>query len=241
MPKLTKQFSDPTSLNSQEEIRILMVVDPCGDLPDAQKECLRIEKELKNSPISDLLNIELLDSSLTPTDIRLKMRDGAFHIIHYAGHVIHHYPGKKPGWLLEGDIDEPNTWKILDNKVLETLWKGKNAPILVFANACNSGRAFQVDVEYSAYHKGFDALAHSLLRAGISHYIGTIWPVPEIEATIDFASAFYRDFFAGTTISQSVHAARNYCAKKYSEEDLTWARYVLFGDPLFRLVDPFLH
>lgn len=35
-----------------------------------------------------------------------------------------------------------------------------------------------------------------------------------------------------TTVSQAMLMARNACAKKFSEEDLTWARYVLFGDPL---------
>lgn len=35
-----------------------------------------------------------------------------------------------------------------------------------------------------------------------------------------------------TTVSQAMLTAQDIHAKKFGEEDLTWARYVLFGDPL---------
>ncbi len=74
-------------------------------------------------------------------------------------------------------------------------------------------------------------LAQGFLGAGIGNYIGTVWNSPDNDATISFAKVFYQQFLSGYTVSQAILAARNFCATAYGEEDLTWARYVLFGDP----------
>ena len=155
------------------------------------------------------------------------------HVLHFAGHaVLSERRGDlgQSGWLLEGSIEAPTDF--LRASSLEGFWS-EAAPLVVFANACVSGRGSAESLRQRAYSDGALGLAQAFLSAGVENYLGTVWESPDNEATIEFASAFYREFFAGNTIGRAVRAAREFCGGESGDEDLTWARYVLFGDPSF--------
>src|SRR5262249_6888636 len=108
-------------------------------------------------------------------------------------------------------------------------------PFLFFANACGSAQANQEALEQRVYVDAATGLGQAFLSSGVGNYIGTLWSAPDQGGTLDFAVEFYRWFLSGCTVSRAIRAARDFCVHKHGEEDLTWARYVLFGDPLSRI------
>ena len=75
-------------------------------------------------------------------------------------------------------------------------------------------------------------------KAGAANVLGTSLAPPKSDATIDFAVAFYTHWLQGRAISQAVLEARRHLHATHGLEDLTWARYVLFGDPFTTLPRP---
>jgi serine/threonine protein kinase len=234
-PKL-RSLSCPSSYRLDGEIRVLIVANPSGDLPGASHECERLIKEFESSPLSSRLKIEVADQTDDAFSIRSKMR--RCQILHYAGHAI--FADKsgdltRCGWLLKGNPHFPSAGDLLRAGALNGFWS-ESPPLLVFANACRSGqgsaRAYQQLVTADAAM----GLAQAFLGAGVGNYIGTVWESPDDDSTVEFASAFYRDFFSGRSVGDSVVSARNHCTHLFGEEDLTWARYALFGDPLSHIL-----
>jgi serine/threonine protein kinase len=234
-PKL-RSLSCPSSYRLDGEIRVLIVANPSGDLPGASKECSRLIEEFKDSPLSGRLKIEIADENDSAFSLRSKMR--RCQILHYAGHAVFADRGgdlTRCGWLFKGNPQYPNSGDLLRAGALSGFWS-ESPPLLVFANACRSGqgsaRAYQQRVTADAAM----GLAQAFLGAGVGNYIGTVWESPDDDGTVEFASAFYRDFFSGRSVGDSVVSARNHCAQLFGEEDLTWARYALFGDPLSHIL-----
>lgn len=230
-PKLVRRIPPLLELGVDEKIRVLLIVNPCGDLPGARKEGARLTREFAASPLASRLEVVVVDHSFDSFTLRTKMRQS--HIIHYAGHAVFsekHGDLSSSGWLLKGDIHTPESGDLLRASALGDFWT-ERTPLLIFANACVSGRAGVEVLQRRVHSDAAMGLAQAFLAAGIGNYIGTVWESPDDETTIEFASAFYREFFSGRTVSQAILAARNFCAAKFGEEDLTWARYVLFGDP----------
>jgi hypothetical protein len=234
-PKL-RSLSCPSSYRLDGEIRVLIVANPSGDLPGASNECKRLINEFEGSPLSSRLKIDVADQTDDAFSIRSKMR--RCQILHYAGHAIFADKGgdlTRCGWLLKGNPQYPGSGDLLRAGALSGFWS-ESPPLLVFANACRSGqgsaRAYQQLVTADAAM----GLAQAFLGAGVGNYIGTVWESPDDDSTVEFASAFYRDFFSGRSVGDSVVSARNHCTHLFGEEDLTWARYALFGDPLSHIL-----
>jgi len=241
-PRLLRQLSHlQSTIESEEKIRVVIVSDTCGDLPGAKEECERLQQEFASCSIADKLVVDLVDDSHNLFDLQSRML--RCHILHYAGHAVFsekHGDLSRSGWFFKGDIQgytegdaqAIKSADLLHASALEDFWSGHTPPFLVFANACNSGRGSPETLNRKRVHS--DAamgLAQAFLSAGVGNYVGTAWESPDEQTTSEFAVAFYHEFFAGRTVSQALQMAREMCLEKYGEEDLTWARYVLFGDP----------
>ncbi|MBD3340217.1 MAG: protein kinase [Candidatus Lokiarchaeota archaeon] len=231
LPKLLRREPKNHLMETDEKINVLIISNPSGDLQGAEEESKQLVKEFEKALLFKKIDIQIVNDKDDLFTIRSKMR--RCHIIHYAGHAIFsemHGDMSKSGLFLRGDFNDPESGDLLRASALEELWEDC-APTLIFANACVSGRSSVGSIKNRVSSDSALGLAQAFLSAGIENYIGTVWNAPDNEATISFACKFYKNFFSGNTISQSMLSARNHCLEKYGEEDLTWARYILFGDP----------
>src|SRR5262249_34621146 len=73
------------------------------------------------------------------------------------------------------------------------------------------------------------------LLAGVPNYIGTFWVVHD-EESVSFAAAFYGSVASGASLGAALQHARQVSLADQHQEHLTWASYVLYGDPAVRLL-----
>src|SRR5206468_895565 len=101
-------------------------------------------------------------------------------------------------------------------------------PYVVFANSCGSARTARwEDHEDRTYE-----LVRAFLGGGVKCYVGSLAGILD-RPSQEFALAFYTQFLAlRKEIGEALHAARLQL-KATRESDLTWASYVLYGDPTF--------
>jgi serine/threonine protein kinase len=219
--------ADHHGLARESRIRLLIIEDPDGDLNGARAECHRLREQFKWSPLSDRIDVDTVGAATDPLAMHRKILEAD--IVHFAGHghFDEKYTEDSGLSLGAGEI-------LTGGEVLNGFWL-KKRPFLIFANACDSGRNNQQALRQRVYSDAATGLGQAFLASGVSNYIGALWKAPDGNATIDFAVEFYRWFLSGCTVSQAIQAARDSCFSKYGEEDLTWARYVLFGHPLNRI------
>jgi CHAT domain-containing protein len=234
-PRLLRAPTSTQRAGDDGKLRVLLVADPSGDLEGATHECNQVGRILEEGPLADRLTVELVDASTDSFTLRSKMR--RCHILHFAGHGVYAArPGdlSQTGWLVRGRMDALESADVLRASALDGFWTDA-APRLVFANACDSGRGNHEAAHRRPHSDAAIGLAQAFLAAGVDSYVGTIWQAPDDETTIAFARTFYEELVAGRTVSQALMMARNKSAAQFGDEDLTWARYVLFGDPLTQL------
>jgi hypothetical protein len=139
-----------------------------------------------------------------------------YDIIHFAGHASD--PQElKGGWILaDGSVVDPSAAMagLID------------PPLLVFANACSSSPGSRAGENTDA--------ARAVMRAGASAYLCTLWKLHD-QGSWAFSTAFYRSLTGGNTLGRAVTAART---ALMGAHPITWANYVLYGDPARRFVPP---
>ena len=122
--------------------------------------------------------------------------------------------------------DTPNASRILlRDQSFEPVFleqhAGRFAAPLVFLNACRTdGQA--------PLYTTVEGWASSFLRAGAGAFIGSLWEVSDISASM-YAQAFYQAALGGHTLGESARRARE--AIRDNPGDPTWLAYALYGDP----------
>ena len=201
-------------------LRMLVLADPRGDLPQSAREGILLRDELDR--YSDLITVNLKSSRIDRNYILSRIRD--YDIVHYAGHAD--YDTQSP---------EDSGWLLADGKLkaveIKNLSGRKPMPALVFANGCQSGQTEAWSIEEN-YEERIFGLANAFLVSGVQHYIGTFWEILD-EPGREFALAFYQELLAGATIGEAVKEARKHLINKYGEETIVWASYMLYGDPSY--------
>jgi len=200
-------------------LNMLIVADPESNLISASIEGIAL------CEIADQLNGGVsakLDGELTFEEISNSIK--FYDIFHFAGHAEYDMNNfENCGLKL--------TNSILSASKVEDLSKlSQNAmPCLVFSNACQSARTLKQENTNTTSSPPFN-LASAFIFAGVNHYIGTFWEILD-EPSSDFALEFYRHFFSGKSIGQSVTFARNKLKEKYGRHSIGWASYLIYGDP----------
>ncbi len=210
--------------------RALVLCDPRGDLIGSYYEGLTLRDELAQAASWE---VDLRSSEVGMADVRRLLRE--YDLVHFAGHaepglvdatVPDVAPAERGWWLRDG---------VLGPSAIRELAGGRRFPRLVFSNACRSaGDATRVgDGGLAAA-----GLAGAFLEAGVEHYVGTVFDVPDEPASL-FALTFYRtlrsDPRAG--LGEAVRAARQALAERYGPDSIYWASWVLYGAPAARLED----
>lgn len=209
-----------------DRLRLLLVVNPTGDLPGAEKEGDRIKGLLGGDPAFQV--DELRRGEATWSAVRARFRSGDYDVIHYAGHAFFDpHSRSRSGILCHGR-------QVLSGRDLVHLEK---LPALVFFNACEAARVR--GGENTEMGEGGEpnirrlernvGLAEAFLRAGVGNYVGTYWPVGD-DAAVQFAHVFYRSLVSGSSVGDALQEGRR---RVLQLESVDWADYVHYGSPEF--------
>lgn len=220
----------------KERLRVLIIADPTEDLEWARIEGEGLYDSLNTEIGPDLIDVQfMVGKRITKLNLLSALKDRD--VIHYAGHVYTEDDPRESGWLLYGD-------KMLRAREIE---KSGYTPHLVFSNSClsapsragNSGSSnMGTDASGDAHYNRFNDIAGAFLKAGIGNYIGTHWEIKDNRRTYDFALHFYRSIFEEKTVGEALFDARNHARRSFPSFDLTWANYLLHGNPMARVFRP---
>jgi class 3 adenylate cyclase/tetratricopeptide (TPR) repeat protein len=200
-------------------LKILLIADPKGNLPASKTEGISIQKELNRSGSPNTLSADLYSQEVSAEFLRSRLKD--YELLHYAGHFDYVPDDPSQSGLLLAD------GKFEVGRFLG-LARDFSLPSLVFSNACQSGRTGTWSTGERLY-----SFANALLTAGVRHYIGGTSDLFD-RLSAAFAEGFYRQLVANQAIGEAVRQARIKSIRRFGEENLAWASYVLYGDPSFR-------
>jgi serine/threonine protein kinase/WD40 repeat protein len=197
-----------------EKSAILIASNPTGDLSAASWEgetlahLLEQEANAELTWLNNRTNLRTLKAWLPKTDL-----------LHYCGHgASNDSPDGKPGWeLVDARFTDDELRKIWD--------RGQSLPLLVFNNACFGA---ETAVE------GRATFAESFLKRGCPHYIGVRSKVIDRRGS-EFAHRFYHHVLNRRAIGTALRLARLEVRSNQEADHLTWAQYVLYGDPTMGL------
>jgi CHAT domain-containing protein len=204
------------SRETENKLRIALVIDPTETLPAAAKEA-----QLKEA-LERLGRVDVYRGKSVDMLSGMRLFGQGYDIIHFAGHA-------------EFDADNPNESSLgfADGKlkayhIKEMIEKSGVIPRLVFVNACTSAReSVETELDYHGYK--IRGLASLFLHAGVSGYVGTTWTIFDESAQF-LAAEFYAGILGGEPIGMALTEARRKTFERYPD-DLSWASFVLYGDP----------
>ncbi len=219
-----------------QEVNVLLVSNPTGDLPGAEAEAEAILKALASHP-RFRVDPSLRGNAATREAVLAKLATGTFDIVHYSGHAYFDPKDRGTcGLLCAGE-------QVLTGRDIEGIAR---LPFLMVLNACQSavqrsrprggaatgtGTAVPGQRTRSAPR----TIAETMLCSGIANFIGTYWPVSD-EGACKFALGFYAALLEDRPLGEAMLAGR---AAIKRERDQTnegdRANYILYGNRAARL------
>jgi len=210
--------------NAKDNLNMLIIADPTEDLEWARKEGENLYDYLSTNFPEKKLQIELI-SGRKITKLSLLNAIVGKDLIHYSGHLHYTNDSQENGWILYNN-------KIIHAREIQQ--SGAN-PELIFSNSCISGRDLEMSDNPDSWYENF---ASSFLKTGRTNYIGSIWELPDTEQTLQFTLQFYDILFNGEPVGLALQNARQYARKSFTVNDITWASYLLMGNPMTRIFQP---
>lgn len=221
-----------------DRLRILMVIDPLGDLAGARKEGARLKADLAGNEFTVIKHLE--NETATKENLKAVLAGQPFDILHYAGHSgFNRENARFSGLLLHGEEYFTGA---------DVLALAQFPPVVIF-NSCEAARIRRRDpvllgksakeeargVPTAVIEKirnrdaahGALSIAEAFLIAGVQHYVGTFWPVNDDAAAI-FGKVLYDHLSAGETMGKAITEAR-VALEKDGQPD--WANYIHYGNP----------
>jgi hypothetical protein len=222
---------------SKPEKRFMLIsADPMGDLQSVEKEIEIIETALKQK---NGVSVETIKNITRKKFKELLLDCHNYDVIHYAGHA--HFDSINPEqsslFLCHEKGVEPNSQNLLSSKNCLDLMKGQP---LIFLNACQTAGVApepiptpKLEDDYVFYSPA-EGLASAFIYGGALGCVGSLWRIYDQKAA-EFAIHFYEYIINGETIGDAMCQARKDLRQAHPE-DLTWAAFILYGHPTFRLV-----
>jgi len=213
----------PASTIRQEprkSLRVLVIADPTESLPEAGAEADHLSLLLDDIPGVEVTLIGGKGARKIPLLAALQDHD----VVHFAGHS--HYDPENPG---------KSGWRLHEGILTASeISKLSRPPLLVFSNSCQAGASAEWSRGYRYEGQAF-GIGSAFLLAGVKNYIGTFWVVHDEESVL-FASSFYQGLVTGLSLGDALLRARHTIIAQRGWQGLTWASYMLYGDPAFSLL-----
>jgi len=208
----------PRAREERAELRVLVIADPAEDLPQAALEGERLCTLLDDVPGLAVTLLAGRSVRRIPLLAALQEHD----VVHFAGHS--HFDAATPS---------DSGWRLADGVLTAgELAKLRPPPLIVFSNSCEAATsaAWQGGAGYDGHAFG---VGSAFLIAGVPNYVGTFWVVHDAES-VTFATAYYRTLATGGSLGAALAAARRAVVDAHGARSLTWASYLLYGDPAAR-------
>ncbi|MBF0497797.1 MAG: CHAT domain-containing protein, partial [Deltaproteobacteria bacterium] len=199
-------------------LKMLVAVDPSGDLSSAQAEGQLIKTGMDR--VWGKIQCELWNKDITQE--RVKQHIEEYDLVHYAGHADYNqFNPSLSGWMLQDG-------KLITSDIVD-LAQTVTLPALVFSNSCQSGQtsAWQAD---DLIKNRIHGLADAFLMSGVQHYVGAFWNVYD-RPSADFAMEFYSGLVKGMPVGQALRQARLKIIERHGMGEAVWAGYILYGSP----------
>jgi CHAT domain-containing protein len=210
--------------------QFLLIANPTLDLSEAEREVDTVVAALEENWKEQITVTVLRGKQATGRTVNQLLRSERFDVIHYSGHAFF------------DDNDPDYSGLLLYNREIffaQKIRRLLGGRPLVFLNACESARSANEERSASAldYHlqKPAQGLAASFVYGGALGCLGSLWPINDLRAA-RFAIEFYNLVLDGHMIGEAMRRAR-VRIKSDSPNEITWAAFVLYGDPTYRLVD----
>jgi len=202
--------------------KMLILANPTNDLKSAYLEGVYIKNQFDRK--RNELSIDFKSTCIDMLYVKKNLRD--YDIVHFAGHCEYDtaHP-KNTGWVL-------NDGRFTTADIL-ALGESLHLPSLIFSNACHSANSAS-EIMSTDYREKNYSLASAFLFSGVRHYIGTIWKI-EDPVSLVFAKEFYTQLIKGNSVGECVRLARVRLIKEYGITAISWASYLLYGNPNFIL------
>lgn len=200
-------------------IQMGIIADPNKDLRAADQEGKQIFINACRMNRSKNMIQPALEPNIKHEKLTYKLKK--YDIFHFAGHAT--YDASRPencGWRLSD--------KIFSTNDIHKMSASSAMPSLIFSNACQSARTSDL---IEKQNKSLLGLANAFLFAGVNHYLGSTWSIPD-DSSAQFAYEFYTHLFQGKSIGESVKLARAYFVDN-NQNNFIWTSYILYGDPRY--------
>ena len=217
-----------------EKLRFLLIFsdEDQHPLPAAEKEIDMIKAGLEKGWEKQIEIKVLKRDTVTGRELNKILRSGMYDVIHYAGHGVFNTKQPEQSGLLLSDNE------VFFAQKFRRLLEGHP---LVFLNACESGRSANEKnpqkIDHYLWKEPAEGLAKAVIYGGALGCIGALWPIYDDAAT-EFAIHYYNKVLEGYMIGEALRKAREHIHKKYPNQ-ITWAAFVLYGDPTYRLVETY--
>ncbi len=205
------------------ELRALIIGNPERNNPERKLDAAEQEVKELEGLLADLQRVA--DTGPAVTLEFVKEHLPACSLVHFSGHS-------------EYDPAQPKSsgWRLADGRLtcedIERLAKTQVAfPRLIFSNSCSSAATSA----WEDHERHIYGLVHAFLGAGVQCYLGSYTTIHDRSASA-FAKTFYQHLLAGATAGEAVRKARQ-TLRSATPDNPTWASYVLYGDPRFRLAN----
>jgi hypothetical protein len=206
---------------------LLIYADPWANLAFAKREVEKIETALRSQWGEQIAIRVLSGPQASGRELTKVLRQDTYDVIHFAGHAFFDdYDGDLSGLLLH------NGELLLAQKV-RLLLAGQP---LVFLNASPSGCTANEEApqQIDRYLQGpAEGLASAFIYGGALGCVSSLWPIYD-EPAADFAIHFYNHVVSGYMVGEALRLARCKIKQDYNNQ-ITWAAYVLYGDPTLQL------
>ncbi len=204
---------------ASEVLKVLIVSDPSETLKNVTQECEQLCGILDEIPNLEVKFIGGRGVKRIPLLATLRESD----IVHFAGHSqFDETNPENSGWLLHDGLLSASEISKLDQ-----------TPLLVFSNSCQAAATKDWGGDYLFEGQAF-GLGSAFLLAGVRNYVGTFCVVHDEESRF-LAGEFYKRIVQSKSIGQALLEARLATAEEMGLDRLTWASYMLYGDPALSL------
>lgn len=218
---------------------ILFLVNPTGDRPLAEEEVATLCTTLPES----ISRIILYRQQANQLEMRIRINADSPQVLHYAGPLPSRATTGEPILALAGSSR-------LDESAAAQLFQALPRRPLVFLSYYEgsgaTGSVSSHTIERKLQRNGgalanqqerdelMESLAGSLMAAGAGAVLGERWPVHALHMR-EFAQLFYTEVADGVSVGEAIRRARVNMLRSHPD-DKSCMSYVLYGDPLQRLV-----
>ncbi len=216
VPDLTQPL---TGASETGPCRLLFVVNPTGDLREAQCAAEQLFERVRLAR-PDVAISWVARDRVNRMDLlrRLERAD----LVYFVGHCEH-----------DPNAPANGGWPLAHGRVsCADFRQMKSPPRFMFANGCETCRE-----DSSPAPRMPGGVASSLLIPGVQGYIGSRWAIPE-RAGARFAGRFFGHLLAGQSAGEALRRSRKDEVREFGLQSMLWAGYVHIGFPDEEILPP---